>query len=428
MAGFDYRQDELFCDEVSLISLADQVGTPLFVYSGCLLLETYRQFREALGSLPGMVCYALKANASMALCKILASLGCGADVVSGGELYRALKVGFPPERIVFAGVGKTEEEIRFALNANILQLNVESISELELVDRTARSLETKARVALRINPDVPVDTHPYVHTGGGGSKFGLNLSDAPAAYQHAASLDGIELTGLHFHIGSQIMSTKPYLEALKKAMALLQELNRLGIRLRLLDIGGGLGISYDDHRAPSPKQWLDAMREDLRKSGCTVLIEPGRSLVGPVGALITRVLRLKRTPSKNFVVVDAGMNDFLRPSLYGAFHHVLPLRRGTAPRIVADVVGPVCESADFLAQNREMITPEPGEMLAVMKTGAYGASMSSNYNGRPRAAEVLVLGNRYALIRERESFEDMMAQEVIPELALEAVYIGEDPG
>lgn len=420
MPAFTYRQGSLFCDKVELTSIAAEVGTPYFVYNGRLLIETFFQFQRALKPLPGIICYALKANGSLALLKILASLGCGADVVSGGELYRALKIGFPPRHIVFAGVGKTEEEIRLAIDADIRQLNVESVPELELVDRTAQKLQTKARVALRLNPDVRADTHPYVATGRGDSKFGLDLTEALSVYQSASSLPGVQVTGLHFHLGSQILSTAPYVEALKKILPLMEELRRRGIMIRDLDIGGGLGISYNGEWAPSPEQWLAAMKDELQRLNCTVIIEPGRALMGPVGALVTRVLYLKKASTKNFIVVDAGMNDLVRPSLYGAKHQILPLREKTAPSILADVVGPVCETADFLARDREMIRPAAGDMLAVMKTGAYSASMSSNYNGRPRAAEVLVFGHRYAVIRKRESFEDMMANELVPELALEA--------
>ena len=420
MTAFAYREGSLFCDEVDLVSVAAEVGTPYFVYSGRLLIETFVQFRRALKPLPGIICYALKANGNLALLKILASLGCGADVVSGGELYRALKAGFPPSHIVFAGVGKTEEEIRWAIDADIRQLNVESVPELELVNSTAQKLQRQARVALRLNPDVRADTHPYVATGRGDSKFGLDLAEAVSAYQRASTLPGIQVTGLHFHLGSQILSTAPYVEALKKIIPLMEELRRKGIMIRDLDIGGGLGISYDKEVAPSPEQWLAVVKDELQRLDYSVIIEPGRALMGPAGALVTKVLYLKKASTKNFIVVDAGMNDLVRPSLYGAMHQILPLREKTAPSIVADVVGPVCETADFLARDREMVRPAAGDMLAVMKTGAYSASMSSNYNGRPRAAEVLVFGHRYAVIRKRESFEDMMANELIPGLALEA--------
>jgi len=420
MTAFAYREGSLFCDEVDLVSVAAEVGTPYFVYSGRLLIETFVQFRRALKPLPGIICYALKANGNLALLKILVSLGCGADVVSGGELYRALKAGFPPSHIVFAGVGKTEEEIRWAIDADIRQLNVESVPELELVNSTAQKLQRQARVALRLNPDVRADTHPYVATGRGDSKFGLDLAEAVSAYQRASTLPGIQVTGLHFHLGSQILSTAPYVEALKKIIPLMEELRRKGIMIRDLDIGGGLGISYDKEVAPSPEQWLAVVKDELQRLDYSVIIEPGRALMGPAGALVTRVLYLKKASTKNFIVVDAGMNDLVRPSLYGAMHQILPLREKTAPSIVADVVGPVCETADFLARDREMVRPAAGDMLAVMKTGAYSASMSSNYNGRPRAAEVLVFGHRYAVIRKRESFEDMMANELIPGLALEA--------
>ena len=420
MAGFDYRQGSLFCEDVDLATVAAEVGTPCYVYSGSLLREAYEQLQKALEPLPGgLICYALKANASLALCKILVSLGCGADVVSGGELYRALKIGFPAERIVFAGVGKTEQEIRFAINANIRLLNIESVPELELVDRTAQKLGTKARIALRVNPGVKTDTHPYVATGSKGSKFGLDLAEILPAYQHAVSLSGIQVTGLHFHLGSQITSTEPYVEALAKVVPLVQKLRGQGIPIDELDVGGGLGISYDGEETLTPEQWLAAMRDGIRRSGCKVIIEPGRVLVGSAGTLVTKVLYLKNAGAKNFLVVDTGMNDLLRPSLYRAYHQIWPLRRRKAPSILADVVGPICESADFLAQGLEIARPRLGEMLAVMNTGAYAISMSSNYNGRPRPAEVLVSGDRYAVIKRRETFEDMMANELVPDLVLE---------
>ena len=426
MAGFEYQRGKLFCEEVDLASVAEDVGTPCFIYSGSMLMETYGQFQRALKPLPGIICYALKANGSLALCKMLASRGCGADVVSGGELYRALKVGFPPERIVFSGVGKTEQEIRLAINANIRQLNVESLPELDLVAVTARKLETRARIALRVNPDVRPDTHPYLTTGAEETKFGLNLKDSLSACRKAAAWPNIQLTGLHFHLGSQITSTEPYVEALQKVLALIDELRGLGITISELDIGGGLGIAYHDETVPTPQQWLDAIRDDLKRSGCTVIIEPGRALVGPAGVLLTRTLYLKKTLRKNFLVVDAGMNDLVRLSLYGAFHHISPVWQKTGERLRVDVVGPVCESADFLAHQRDMIHPEAGDLLAVMNAGAYVASMASNYNGRRRVAEVLVCGQRYALIRRRETFEDLVAHELIPGLVLEACADGRE--
>jgi diaminopimelate decarboxylase len=416
MAGFTYRDDDLYCEEVDLAEVAQSAGTPCYIYGLDLLQEAYGRFQKALEPLPGMICYALKANPNLALCKILASMGCGADVVSGGELYRALKAGFPPHKIVFAGVGKTEEEIRFAINADIAQLNVESVPELELISRTAQKLEARARVALRINPDIRPETHPYVTTAVEDSKFGIGLEQAPAVLQHALSLPGLEITGLHFHLGSQIASPEPYREALKKIQPLLDEFRRKGLPLNHLDVGGGLAISYDGRPVPSPQEWLDAMREDLKGTRCTVIVEPGRALVGRCGALVTRVLYIKRRAKKSFAVVDAGMNDLLRPSLYGAFHQVWPLRRESGDRVPIDVVGPVCESADFLAPDRQMVLPHPGALLAVMNTGAYGAAMSSNYNGRPRAAEILVSGERFAVIRRRESYEDLLQHDVLPAL------------
>jgi diaminopimelate decarboxylase len=419
MSGFRYQGDRLFCEGVDLAGVADAVGTPCFVYAGPVLREALRDFQEPLRPRDGLVCYALKANPSLTLCKILASLGCGADVVSGGELYRALKAGFPPHRIVFAGVGKTEEEIRFALNADILQLNVESIDELDLIDRTARGLEVRARVALRINPGVPVDTHPYVTTADIGSKFGIGIDQVPQALARAASLPGLRLTGLHVHLGSQIASVEPYRLAVRKLLPLAERLREAGGSLDTLDVGGGLAVSYDEGAVPSIREWLRAVKEELGDLDCRLIIEPGRALIGPAGTLIARVLYIKQTGGKTFVVVDAGMNDLLRPSLYGAYHRIQALvRRGGESRAV-DVVGPVCESADFLARDREMVLPRAGDLLAVMNAGAYGAAMSSNYNGRPRAAEVLVSGERFGLIGRRETYEDLLGRDLFPDLAEE---------
>jgi len=419
MSGFQYQQDRLFCEGMDLTRVVDSVGTPCYVYSGTALQEAWERFQKALQPQDGLVCYALKANPSLALCRILASQGCGADVVSGGELYRALKAGFPPRRIVFAGVGKTEEEIRFAINADILQLNVESVPELDLVDRTARMLETRARVALRINPDVAVDTHPYVTTADTGSKFGIGLDRAPEVLAHAASLPGIRLTGLHFHLGSQIASVEPYRRALKKVLPLAGRLQELGASLETLDVGGGLAVSYDQGAVPTAGEWLDAVRQELGQLNCRLIIEPGRALVGPAGVLVGQVLYIKKSGGKTFVVVDTGMNDLLRPSLYGAYHQIAAVERRQGPDRKVDVVGPVCESADFLARDREMTVPRAGDLLAVMNAGAYGAAMSSNYNGRPRAAEVLVSGERFGLVGRRETYEDLLGRELLPGLAEE---------
>jgi diaminopimelate decarboxylase len=417
MSGFQYHDDRLFCELVNLTAVADSVGTPCFVYSGTILQEAYQRFQRALKPQDGLVCYALKANPNMALCKILASLGCGAEIVSGGELYKAITAGFPPHRIVFAGVGKTEEEIRFAINADILQLHVESVPELELVNRTARKLETRARVALRINPGVTVDTHPYVTTAAVDSKFGLDLDRAPQVLQRAAGLPGIRLTGLHFHLGSQITSVTPYQEALRRVIPLVKQLPVEGSEPAILDVGGGLAVSYDEQAVPTPEEWIGDIRQELGEVRCRLVVEPGRALVGPAGALISRVLYIKQTTRKTFLVVDAGMNDFLRPSLYGAYHQILPVRRREGQTAPVDVVGPVCESADFLARGREMIVPRAGDLLAVMNAGAYGSAMSSNYNGRPRAAEVLISGACFDLIGRRESHLDLSARDVVPPLA-----------
>ncbi len=419
MSVFQYLDDRLCCERVDLAQVAESAGTPCFAYSGQALQQAYQGFRQALPPRDGLVCYALKANPSLALCKILASLGCGADVVSGGELYRAMKTGFPPRRIVFAGVGKTEEEIRFAINADILQLNAESVPELDLIDRTARKLEACARVALRINPGVRSDTHPHLTTAGAGSKFGIELERAPEVLARAASLHGIRLTGLHVHLGSQITSLEPYRRALGKVLPLVKPLQEAGGSLDFLDVGGGLAVSYDERPVPSPRDWLGAVRRELGGLKCRLIVEPGRALVGPAGVLIARVLYIKHSAGKTFVVVDAGMNDLLRPSLYGAYHQIWPLQRREGPVRPVDVVGPVCESADFLARDRDMVLPRPGDLLAVMNAGAYGAAMSSNYNGRPRAAEVLVSDGRFDLIGRRETYQDLLARDLFPPLAEE---------
>jgi len=419
MSGFQYIDDRLCCEGVDLTQVAGSAGTPCFIYSGGALQEACQGFRQALPPQDGLVCYALKANPNLALCKILASLGCGADVVSGGELYRAMKAGFPPRRIVFAGVGKTEEEIRFAINADILQLNAESVPELDLIDQTARKLEARARVALRVNPGVRTDTHPYVATADAGSKFGIELERAPEVLARAASLPGIRLTGLHFHLGSQITSLEPYRQALGKVLPLVKPLREAGGSLDVLDVGGGLAVSYDEEAVPSPQDWLDAIRRELGELACRLIVEPGRALVAQAGVLIGRVLYVKHAAGGAFVVVDAGMNDLLRPSLYGAYHQIWPLQRREGPKQPVHVVGPVCESGDFLARDRDMVLPRPGDLLAIMNAGAYGAAMSSNYNGRPRAAEVLVYDRRFDLIGRRETYQDLLARDLFPPLAEE---------
>lgn len=412
MEEFSYRDGQLHCEETPLEAVARSAGTPTYVYSRRAILGVYEAYERALAGLPHLVCYAVKANANLAVLSLLAAAGAGADVVSGGELFRALRAGFDPQRIVFAGVGKTREEIREALKADILCLNVESAAELAAIDEAARAEGIRARVALRVNPDIDPQTHPYIATGLRTSKFGIAYDEALDVYRRAARLAGVEVVGVHMHIGSQLLKVSPIADALERVAALVQALKEEGIAIRYLDIGGGLGIRYKDEIPPGQDEYVKALRRTLEALGATVLLEPGRSLVGPAGALLTRVLYRKRTGGKQFLVVDAAMNDLLRPSLYNAYHEVRPVRESRGPREIVDVVGPVCESGDFLAKERELPVLEEGALLALMSAGAYGFAMASNYNARPRPAEVLVSGERAALVRRRESYEDLIAGEL----------------
>jgi diaminopimelate decarboxylase len=414
MPHFQYRNGELHCESTPLRTVADAVGTPTYVYSRAALVESYRAYDAALGSHPHVIAYAVKANANLGVLAALGREGAGTEIVSGGELFRALKAGIPPKKIVFAGVGKSREEMRDALKADILMFNVESAGELALLDRVAQELGTRAPVALRVNPDVDPQTHPYISTGLRTAKFGIPIAQAVEEYRKAARLPGIEVVGVHMHIGSQLTKVAPVADALARVVELVETLQSQGIPIRLLDVGGGLGIRYRDEEPPSPREYADVLLAAVRPLGVTLILEPGRSIVGNAGILLTRVLYNKETPDKRFVVVDAAMNDLIRPSLYDAYHEILPVReaRGRPARTV-DVVGPVCESGDFLAKDRALPPVEEGELLAVMSAGAYGFVMASNYNARPRAPEVLVDGSRYAIVRRRESYEDLIAGESI---------------
>lgn len=417
MHHFQYRGDRLMCEEVPIEQIAEEVGTPLYLYSHATLTHHFRVFDRAFADIPHLVCFAMKANSNIATLKLFADLGGGVDVVSGGELYRALRAGIPPSRIVFAGVGKTREEMGFALKSDVLMFNVESPQELRLLNDVAGAMGAKARVALRVNPDVDPHTHPYIAVGLKKSKFGIDISLAMEEYQVAKALRHIEVVGVHQHIGSQITEIAPFVDSLAKVAGLLAELRDHGFTIKYLDVGGGLGITYKDEDPPVPRVFAEALIAMLKDLDCTIVLEPGRVLVGNAGVLVTKVLYDKHTPVKHFIVVDAGMNDLIRPSLYDSFHSILPARQveGRAT-VVADVVGPVCESGDFLAKDRSIPVPEPGELLVVMTAGAYGHTMSSNYNSRPRPPEILVKGDRWFTIRERESYEDLIRGErVLPD-------------
>ena len=416
MEVFAYRGDELYCEATALAQIAAAVGTPTYVYSRQAILDRFSAYDHAFADVPHLVCYAVKANGNLGLLHCLAQAGAGADVVSGGELFRALRAGIDPKKIVFAGVGKTREELREALKADILLFNVESPAECALLSDVARAEGVRARVALRINPDIDPQTHPYISTGLKYSKFGIPIARAEAEYAAAARLPGLEITGLHMHIGSQITNLQPYADSLDRIVTLVERLRKSGIPIQCLDLGGGLGIRYRDETPPAPEEYTRLLIRAVRALGVTVIIEPGRSIVGNAGALLTRILYWKTGEAKEFVIVDAAMNDLIRPSLYNAYHEILPVRRvGGQPRAVVDVVGPICESGDFLAKGRELPRVEAGELLAVLSAGAYGFAMASNYNARPRAAEVLVTGARFSIVRRRESYEELIAGEQFPE-------------
>ncbi|MEK7700472.1 MAG: diaminopimelate decarboxylase [candidate division NC10 bacterium] len=413
MDHFAYRNFELCCERVSLRALAADVGTPAYVYSKAALLESYRAYDRAFAPVQHLICYAVKANSNLAVLGTLARAGAGADIVSGGELFRALRAGMSPKKIIFSGVGKTREEMRDALKAEILMFSVESLSELRTLDEVAREIGVRAPVALRVNPDVDPQTHPYISTGLRTSKFGIPYAAALEAYEEAAKLPGLEIVGAQMHIGSQITKAAPFGDAVARLASLVKELRERAIELRMIDVGGGLGIRYGREAPPTHQEYATALLDALRELGLTVVLEPGRSIAGNAGILLTRVLCGKDTGDKKFVVVDAAMNDLIRPSLYDAYHEIRPVdeARLGGPMEQVDVVGPVCESGDFLAKDRELAAAEEGDLLAVMSAGAYGFVMSSNYNTRPRAVEVLVDGDRYTIVRRRETYEDLVAGE-----------------
>ncbi len=418
MNYFEYRDGRLHCEGVSIDSIAEKVGTPFYLYSYQTLVRHFSVFDQAFNGIPHLVCYSVKANSNLALLRLFTSLGGGMDVVSGGELYRALKGGADPKKIVFSGVGKRKDEIEYALNTGILMFNIESSQELQAVNEVAGQVGKKAPVAIRVNPDIDPKTHPYISTGLKKNKFGIDILRAPMAYQMASQLPSLQVIGIDCHIGSQLVEVEPIVEALKKLKQLVQELRKGGMEIRYLDLGGGLGITYGDEEPPHPVEYASSILEEVRGFGCTLIMEPGRVIVGNAGILVTKVLYLKENEEKRFVIVDAGMNDLVRPSYYGSYHRILPVKAERREEVVADVVGPICESSDFLAKERKMPKVDPGELVAVMSAGAYGFSMSTNYNSRPRVAEVLVRDERVAVIRKRENYEDLIRGEEIPDFLL----------
>jgi diaminopimelate decarboxylase len=415
MHDFQYKNGELFCEGVPVKSIAQRVGTPFYLYSSNTLAKHFRAFDSAFAGVPRIICYALKANSNGAVLKLLGREGAGADIVSGGELFRALRAGIDPRKIVYAGVGKRRDEIEYALKVGILMFNVESGDELQAINHAAGEMRTVASIALRVNPDIDPRTHAYISTGLKENKFGIPIDEALEHYQTAKSLPHIEIVGVHHHIGSQITEVQPFVDALEKVVGFVKELRAAGMVIKYIDIGGGLGITYKDETPPQPRELAAAVEPLLKASGCTLVLEPGRAIVGNAGILVTSAVYLKDSGEKRFLIVDAGMNDLIRPSLYEAYHEIKPvIEPAGAERAVFDVVGPICESGDFLAKEREMPLIKKGDLLAVMSAGAYGFSMSSNYNSRSRAAEVMVRGNDYHIVRERETYNDLIKGEKIP--------------
>jgi diaminopimelate decarboxylase len=424
MDHFEYRQGQLYCENVPAARIAEQVGTPAYVYSAATLRDHYERFAEAFRALNPLICFSIKSCQNLALCRLLLERGAGFDVVSGGELYRALRAGADPRKIVYAGVGKTNREIEEALAAGIGWFNVESEAEMENLIRIAAEKRVQTRAALRLNPDVDPQTHRYTTTGKRESKFGVDVERARRFFERFGHSDHVRLRGLHLHIGSPVNRVEPYVEAVRKALALIDELRQAGHAVDMLDLGGGYGAHYRGDEAPPARTYAAELIPLLEGRGLQIVLEPGRSIAANAGILLTTTQYLKASGDKQFVIVDAAMNDLLRPALYEAYHFVWPVQvaaeftpahRGPQPQrsgdMLADVVGPVCESGDFIALERRLPPIERGAVLAVFTVGAYGFVMSSQYNSRPRAAEVLVQGGDFRIIRERESYEDLVCGE-----------------
>ncbi|PIV21377.1 MAG: diaminopimelate decarboxylase [Deltaproteobacteria bacterium CG_4_8_14_3_um_filter_45_9] len=418
MHFFEYKDRQLYCEGILIREIAEKVGTPFYLYSYHTLVRHFTVFDDAFKGIPHLVCYSAKANSNLALLRLFINLGGGVDVVSGGELYRALKGGAVPQKIVFSGVGKREDEIEYALKTGILMFNVESSQELQVINEVASRIGKKAAIAIRVNPDIDPKTHPYISTGLKQNKFGIDILRAPMAYRLASQLPNLKIVGIDCHIGSQLVEVEPIIEALRRLKQLVENLRKDGMEIQYLDLGGGLGITYEDEEPPHPVEYASTILEELQGFGCTLILEPGRVIVGNAGVLVSKVLYTKENEEKRFVIVDAGMNDLVRPSYYGSYHQILPVKEETREEIVADVVGPICESSDFLAKGRKMAILHSGELIAVMSAGAYGFSMSTNYNSRPRIAEVLVRDDQMFVIRKREGYEDLIRGEKIPDFLI----------
>ena len=415
MHDFQYKKDELYCEEIPISAIADSVGTPFYLYSHNTLLNHFKVFDSAFSSVQHLVCFSVKANSNIAVLKTLINQGGGVDIVSGGELFRALMAGADPKKIVYSGVGKRVDEIEFALQTDILMFNIESTQEPKVIDSVAGKLGNRARISFRINPDIDPKTHPYISTGLKKNKFGINIKKSLEEYRHAKRLKHIDIVGVDCHIGSQITDVAPFIDALKRIKELVVELQKEGININYLDLGGGLGITYDEETPPHPNIYAQAIIKEVSNLNCMLILEPGRVIVGNAGILVTKALYTKKSEDKNFVIVDAGMNDLSRPTLYGSFHGIQPVKLIKRSEFVADLVGPICESGDFLAKDRKMPQFERGDLVAIMSAGAYGFTMSSNYNSRPRVPEVMAAGEEFYIIREREEYDDLIKGERIPE-------------
>ena len=419
MHHFIYKDNELFCESVPVADIAQAVGTPFYLYSSATLAHHFNTFDKSFGELPHLTCFAVKSCSNLSILRLFSTLGGGADIVSGGELYRSLKAGIDPRRIIYSGVGKTDDELRYALDSEILMFNVESEQELDRLQQIAVQQEMTAPISFRINPDVDPQTHAYISTGLAENKFGIPIEDAERIYVKAKSMANVNILGISCHIGSQLTDISPFIETLHKVKLFIERLALHEIAIKYLDLGGGLGVRYLDEKPPHPQEYARALKEEMAGLDCTLILEPGRVIVSNAGILVSRVLYTKRNQAKKFVIVDAAMNDLARPSLYGAHHDILPVMRkdGQADENEtekADVVGPICETGDFLAKDRQLPVFEQGDLMAVMSSGAYGFTMSSNYNSRPRAAEVLVSEDQFYVIRERETYETLIRGEDIP--------------
>ncbi len=415
MNYFEYRDSELYCEDVPISEIVRAVGTPLYIYSYKTFERHFRVFDDAFQGVPHLVCYSCKANASGALLKTVARLGGGTDIVSGGELYKALRAGISHNKIVFSGVGKTEEELRTAIKTDILMMNIESEGELNLLKKLSRRMKKSVSVSIRVNPEIDPKTHPYITTGLRKNKFGVLWSEARRLYEEIAQEQYLSPVGISSHIGSQILELTPFMEAVRSMKSMARELQENGIALSMIDIGGGLGITYKDELPPDPVEYAKVIEEEMKGMGLRLILEPGRVLVGNSGIFVTRVLYMKRSPEKIFYIVDGAMNDLVRPSLYNAYHEIKSVREKEGGTIQVDLVGPICESGDFFAKDRGMPELNQDDLLAIFGAGAYGYSMSSNYNARRRAAEVLVKEKEFFVVRKRETLKDLVKGESTPQ-------------